>query len=41
MAENATLRALRLLDLVPFILRNPGISINLLQPSFQFPPKKC
>lgn len=34
MAENATLRALRLLDLVPFILRNPGISINSLAAEF-------
>lgn len=34
MAENATLRALRLLDLVPFILRNPGISIKALADEF-------
>ena len=34
MAENATLRALRLLDLVPFILRNPGISIKALATEF-------
>ena len=34
MAENATLRALRLLDLVPFILRNPGISISALAAEF-------
>ncbi|NDA96121.1 MAG: hypothetical protein EBY03_08385, partial [Actinobacteria bacterium] len=34
MAENAALRALRLLDLVPFIVRNPGISIKELSQEF-------
>lgn len=34
MAENAALRALRLLDLVPFIVRNPGISITELAKEF-------
>ena len=34
MAENAALRALRLLDFVPFIVRNPGISIKELSEEF-------
>ena len=34
MAENAALRALRLLDLVPFLVRNPGISISELAKEF-------
>ena len=34
MAENAALRALRLLDLVPYIVRNPGISITELAREF-------
>jgi proteasome accessory factor C len=34
MVENAALRALRLLDLVPFILRNPGISLKELAAHF-------
>lgn len=35
MAENAALRALRLLDLVPYVLRNPGISIKELADHFE------
>jgi proteasome accessory factor C len=35
MSENAALRALRLLDLVPFIVRNPGISIKELAVRFE------
>jgi predicted DNA-binding transcriptional regulator YafY len=35
MAENAALRALRLLDLVPYVLRNPGISIKGLANHFE------
>lgn len=35
MAESAALRAVRLLDLVPFILRNQGISISKLAEAFQ------
>lgn len=34
MAENAALRALRLLDLVPFIVKKPGISITELASEF-------
>ena len=34
MSENAAERALRLLDLVPFILDNQGISINRLASEF-------
>ena len=34
MAENAALRALRLLDLVPFIVQKPGISISELASEF-------
>ena len=35
MAESAALRALRLLDLVPYVLRNPGISIKVLADHFE------
>jgi proteasome accessory factor C len=35
MAENAALRALRLLDLVPYIVRNPGITVKELAERFE------
>jgi proteasome accessory factor C len=35
MAENAALRALRLLDIVPYALRNPGITVKELADHFE------
>ena len=40
MAENAALRAIRLLDLVPFLTANPGISVKELARAFEVTPNE-
>ena len=40
MAESAAIRALRAMDLIPYILENPGISISNLSEKFSVSEKQ-
>jgi hypothetical protein len=40
MVDNAAVRALRTMDLIPYILENPGISISTLAVKFSVTEKQ-